>query len=110
MIEVELPWPSLFPFLQGILVGVVLLLGFALPPLLNLRSVPALRVLRRDIGNSNAHSLTGYALGLAVLSVLFLWKAGDVRFGIFSHDWIYCRNSNFWFTWILFGKNHFKCA
>ncbi len=81
MIEVELPWPSLFPFLQGILVGVVLLLGFALPPLLNLRSVPALRVLRRDIGNSNAHSLTGYALGLAVLSVLFLWKAGDVRLG-----------------------------
>ena len=82
MIEVELPWPSLFPFLQGILVGVVLLLGFALPPLLNLRSVPALRVLRRDIGSSNAYSLTGYALGLAVLSVLFLWKAGDVRLGL----------------------------
>ena len=82
MLEVELPWPSLFPFLQGILVGVVLLLGFALPPLLNLRSVPALRVLRRDIGSSNAYSLTGYALGLAVLSVLFLWKAGDVRLGL----------------------------
>ena len=82
MIEVELPWPSLFPFVQGILIGLVLLLGFALPPLLNLRSVPALRVLRRDIGISNAHSLTGYALGLAVLSVLFLWKAGDVRLGL----------------------------
>jgi putative ABC transport system permease protein len=81
MIEVELPWPSLLPFIQGILVGIVLLLGFALPPLLNLRSVPALRVLRRDIGISNAHSLTGYALGLAALSVLFLWKAGDVRLG-----------------------------
>ena len=81
MVEVELPWPSLLPFVHGILVGMVLLLGFALPPLLNLRSVPALRVLRRDIGVSNAHSLTGYALGLVVLSVLFLWKAGDVRLG-----------------------------
>ncbi|MCZ6898099.1 MAG: FtsX-like permease family protein [Betaproteobacteria bacterium] len=83
MVEVELPWPSLLPAVHGILVGMVLLLGFALPPLLNLRNVPALRVLRRDIGVSNAHSLTGYVLGLAVLSVLFLWKAGDVRLGIF---------------------------
>ena len=82
MITVELPWPSLFPFIQGVLVGLVLLLGFALPPLLNLRSVPALRVLRRDIGISNAHSLTGYALGLCALAVLFLWKAGDVRLGL----------------------------
>ena len=82
MITVELPWPSLFPFIQGILVGLVLLLGFALPPLLNLRSVPALRVLRRDIGVSNAHSLTGYALGLGALAVLFLWKAGDARLGL----------------------------
>lgn len=82
IVEVELPWPSLLPVVHGILVGIVLLLGFALPPLLNLRSVPVLRVLRRDIGVSNTHSLTGYALGLAVLSVLFLWKAGDVRLGI----------------------------
>ncbi|MEE8221981.1 MAG: FtsX-like permease family protein, partial [Nitrosomonadaceae bacterium] len=83
MVEIELPWPSLLPVVHGILVGIVLLLGFALPPLLNLRSVPALRVLRRDIGLSNAYSLTGYALGLAVLSALFLWKAGDARLGIF---------------------------
>jgi len=82
MVEIELPWPSLLPVVHGILVGIVLLLGFALPPLLNLRSVPALRVLRRDIGLSNAYSLTGYALGLAVLSALFLWKAGDARLGI----------------------------
>lgn len=83
MVDVELPWPSLFPVIHGILTGMVLLLGFAIPPLLNLRSVPALRVLRRDIGISNTHSLTGYLLGLTVLSGLFLWKAGDVRLGSF---------------------------
>tara|TARA_B100000686_G_C16792286_1_gene979595 strand:+ start:1170 stop:3677 length:2508 start_codon:yes stop_codon:yes gene_type:complete len=81
MIEVELPWPSLFPFIQGVLVGLVLLLGFALPPLLNLRNVSALRVLRCDIGTTSAHSLAGYALGLTALSVLFLWKADDLRLG-----------------------------
>ena len=81
IIEVELPWPSLFPFIQGILVGLVLLLGFSLPPLLNLRNVPALSVLRCDIRTVSAHSLVGYVLGLTALSVLFLWKAGDVRLG-----------------------------
>lgn len=81
LVETELPLPTVWPAVHGLLTGLVLLLGFVLPPLLNLRSVPALRVLRRDIGASNAHSLTGYGLGLAALSVLFLWKAGDVRLG-----------------------------
>jgi len=81
LVDAELPWPTVWPAVHGLLTGLVLLLGFALPPLLNLRSVPALRVLRRDIGMSNTHSLTGYALGLAALSALFLWKAGDVRLG-----------------------------
>lgn len=81
MVDAELPWPSIWPAVHGLLTGMVLLLGFALPPLLNLRSVPALRVLRRDIGPPNPYSLTGYALGVAVLSLLFLWKAGDVRLG-----------------------------
>jgi putative ABC transport system permease protein len=80
-VEAELPWPSVWPAIHGLLSGMVLLLGFALPPLLNLRSVPALRVLRRDIGLPNGYSVTGYALGLAALSALFLWKAGDMRLG-----------------------------
>lgn len=81
LVSTELPQPSVWPAVHGLLTGLVLLLGFALPPLLNLRSVPALRVLRRDIGMPNTDSLLGYALGLAALSILFLWKAGDVRLG-----------------------------
>jgi len=81
MVEAELPWPSVWPAVHGLLTGIVLLLGFSLPPLLNLRSVPALRVLRRDIGMPNTYSVAGYALGLAALSALFLWKAGNVRLG-----------------------------
>lgn len=83
LVETALPWPSLLPAAHGLLVGMVLLLGFALPPLLNLRSVPALRVLRRDIGLSNTRSLSGYGLGLAALSLLFLWKADDFRLGLY---------------------------
>jgi putative ABC transport system permease protein len=82
LVEAELPWPTVWPAVHGLLTGIVLLLGFALPPLLNLRSVPALRVLRRDVGMPNSFGLAGYGLGLAVLSLLFLWKAGDMRLGV----------------------------
>lgn len=83
LVETELPWPNWLPAVQGLLVGLVLLLGFALPPVLNLRSVPALRVLRRDIGLSNVHSIAGYLLGLAALSLLFIWKAQDLKLGLY---------------------------
>ncbi len=81
--DTALPWPSWVPAIHGLLVGMVLLLGFALPPILNLRSVPALRVLRRDIGSPNTDSLTGYALGVVALSLLFMWKADDLRLGLY---------------------------
>jgi putative ABC transport system permease protein len=80
LVEAELPWPTVWPGVHGVLTGTVLLLGFALPPLLGLRSVPALRVMRRDIGMP-PQGLAGYGLGLWVLALLFLWKAGDMRLG-----------------------------
>lgn len=80
LVEAELPWPTIWPGVHGVLTGTVLLLGFALPPLLGLRSVPALRVMRRDIGMP-PQGLAGYGLGLGVLALLFLWKAGDMRLG-----------------------------
>ncbi|WMJ07339.1 ABC transporter permease [Nitrosomonas sp. sh817] len=83
IVETDLPWPGVMPVLQGLLLGLVLLLGFALPPVLNLRSVPALRVLRRDAGLSNFHSIAGYLLGLASLSLLFIWKAQDLKLGLY---------------------------
>ncbi len=75
--------PGWLPAVHGFLVSMVLLLGFALPPVLNLRSVPALRVLRRDIGLSNTYSIMGYLLGLIILSLLFLWKAQDLKLGLY---------------------------
>lgn len=82
LMEIVLPSSNILPAVQGILTGMVLLLGFALPPLLNLRQVPALRVIRRDLELANMHSLAGYGFGTAVLATLFVWKAGSFKLGI----------------------------
>lgn len=54
LLRAQLPPASLAPALQGFLVGVVLLLGFALPPLVQLKNVPAVRVIRREAGRRAA--------------------------------------------------------
>ena len=47
IISTDLPPVSMLPALQGIATGLLLLVGFALPPVLQLRNVPRNRVLRR---------------------------------------------------------------
>lgn len=78
-----LPAPSWSPVAAGMAAGLVTVLGFALPPLLHLRRVPTLRVLRRDMGAVPAPSLAAYGLGLAALSALILWQAGDLKLGLY---------------------------
>lgn len=82
LIKVPLPAPTLWPALQGCAVGIVLLLGFALPRLLQLKNVPALRVLRRELGPARQSALLAYASGLAAFAGLVVWQAGGVRLGL----------------------------
>lgn len=83
LLRASLPAPSAAPALQGFLVGVVLLLGFALPPLAQLKNVPAVRVIRREAGTPRGGTLAIYAAGLAALSGLLVWQAGDLRLGLY---------------------------
>jgi len=81
LFTVSLPWPTWTPAFQGTAIGLVLLLGFTLPPLLALRKVPTLRVLRRDIDPFDAGASFAYLLGFATLAGLILWRAGDIKMG-----------------------------
>ena len=83
VIHAELPLATPWPALQGFLVGLVLLLSFALPPLLQLKNVPALRVMRREAGAPKRSALAAYALGLAALAALLIWQAGDLKLGVY---------------------------
>jgi len=81
MVAVTLPAPSLLPALHGAAVGWLLLLGFALPPLVSLAQVPTLRVLRRELGVPRSRGLLAYALGIAVVAGMILWRAQELRLG-----------------------------
>jgi putative ABC transport system permease protein len=81
LIKSSLPQPSLLPAAQGFACGLVLLLGFALPPLAQLRHVPPLRVLRKDVGLPTGRVAVGYLAGLAGFFALLLWSSNDLKIG-----------------------------
>jgi putative ABC transport system permease protein len=79
LVAAPLPAPGAWPALQGVATGLALLLGFALPPLLQLKEVPAVRVLRRETGAPRRGALAVYVLGLAAVFGLLLWQAGEPK-------------------------------
>lgn len=81
LILADLPLPTFLPVAQGFACGLVLLLGFALPPLAQLRHVSPLRVLRRDLGPPAGSAALGYSIGLVGFFGLLLWSSNDVKIG-----------------------------
>jgi putative ABC transport system permease protein len=81
LIDVQLPLPRAWPALEGIAAGLVLLFGFALPPLLPLTRVPPVRVLRREWGEAGRTAWYAYALGIALFAGLLVLAAGELKLG-----------------------------
>lgn len=81
MRDAGLPQPSVLPLLKAAVSGFALLLGFAFLPLLQLRKVSPLRVLRRELGVPEASGWLIYGVALLVLAGLFLWQAGSLKLG-----------------------------
>ena len=79
LVTSDLPPASVVPGLQAVVTGLVLLLGFAVPPILQLRNVPHNRVIRREQDAPRATTLAGYVLGLCSFLGLLLWQAGDLK-------------------------------
>ncbi len=84
LVATELPAASLLPALQGVATGMLLLVGFAIPPILQLRNVPHNRVIRREQDAPQPMTLATYALGLLAFIALLLWQAGNPKLGLLT--------------------------
>ncbi|GGI17572.1 ABC transporter permease [Oxalicibacterium faecigallinarum] len=84
LVSSELPSASIIPALQAVMTGLILLVGFAIPPILQLRNVPHNRVIRQEQALPQAMTVTTYALGLLAFVGLLLWQAGNVRLGLMT--------------------------
>ncbi|MEO5560776.1 MAG: FtsX-like permease family protein, partial [Dokdonella sp.] len=71
-----LPWG---PSLAAFVVGLAVLFGFALPPLLRLRDVEPMRVFRRDLSTRVRRFDALYLLPVVVGTLLVLFGAGSLR-------------------------------
>ncbi len=77
LVRGELPRPSLSAGWLGLMTSILILVGFALPPLLQLKHVPPARVLRRNLEPPPLRYATVYGAALAALIALLAWLVRD---------------------------------
>ena len=82
--QAELPLPSWRPAVQGIVGGVVAVTGFALAPLLELRDVPPVRILRADVEPPRARAASTLLYAMLAIALLAPWGNGDWRMTAWS--------------------------
>lgn len=75
----DLPPASLTPLAIGFVTAIAVLAGFALPPLLQLSRVPALRVLRRDVGPPSPLVVLAFGPAIVVVLLLIYWVVPDAK-------------------------------
>jgi putative ABC transport system permease protein len=84
LVQADLPPVGVWPALFGIGVGLTLLIGFGLPPVLQLASVPPLRVIRRDVGGLKPASLLVLGAGAIGFAALLLAVSSDLKLGLIA--------------------------
>lgn len=79
LLPAHLASPRLLAVSFGLVIGMAVLLGFALPPLLRLKQVSPLRVLRRELAPLPSSAWLIYGLATAIIGWL-IWKyTGDLK-------------------------------
>ena len=79
---IAIPAAGTWPAVQGLVVGLLVLLAFGAPPVLALRRVSALRVLRRDLDGGEPSAWAVALVGLAGLAGLLWWQAGSATLAL----------------------------
>lgn len=84
LVDATLPAATLWPVGVGIGVGLLLLGAFGLPPVLQLASVPPLRVIRRDLGGLKPASAMAMGAGVLGFAALLLAASSDIQLGLIA--------------------------
>ena len=79
LVEAQLPAPAWSGFLVGPVTALTIALGFALPPLLQLRKVPPARVLRRNLEPPPLGYTAVYGTAAAAVTAMLYWLFRDVE-------------------------------
>ena len=79
LVAIDLPPPTLAPALLGGVTALAILVGFALPPMLQLKRVPPARVLRRNLEPPPLRYSIAYGLAIAALVGVLYWLMRDAR-------------------------------
>jgi len=84
LVDAQLPPSSVAPALLGLGMGLTLLLAFGLPPVLQLAKVPAMRVIRRDMGGMQPASVGVLLTGLFGFAGALMWASRDLKLGLMT--------------------------
>ena len=79
LLPAHLAKPSFMAVFLGFFTGIFILLGFALPPLLRLKKVSPLRVLRRELDPLPSSAWLVYSLALSLISILIWQYTQDLK-------------------------------
>ena len=84
LVDAQLPPSSGAPVVLGLGMGLTLLVAFGLPPVLQLAKVPAIRVIRRDMGGLQPASIGVLVMGLLGFAAALMWASRDVKLGLMT--------------------------
>lgn len=79
LVLATLPPASFRAVLLGYATGIVMLIGFALPPLLSLHRVPPLHVLRKNVARPTTSIWLIYLAVIICMSLLLYWQIADLK-------------------------------
>lgn len=83
LLDVQLPAPSTNPVWHGYAASLLLLAGFALPPLAALYRVAPMQVLRQTQRQWAPRTAVAYGAGLVAFFLLSWWISGDATMSLF---------------------------